>query len=68
MVDVVPLRVADGLSAGAVSPLAVDDVLDVSDGLTLGDGDWLGEVIWGFFVPVAEETGVPLGDVAGGEL
>lgn len=67
-VVVVPLWVDGVLSAGAaVSPPTPDDVLDVSDGLTAGDDDALGElVVWaGFFVLLAEAADVPLGDVAG---
>ncbi len=69
-VVVVPLWVDGGLSAGAVSPPSPDDVLNVSDGLTAGDDDRLGEVVvWaGFFVPVAETLGLTLGEVAGAAL
>ena len=64
--EVVPLPVGVEPSVGPVSPLFVD-VLDVSDGLAVGDDDGLDEgVVWvGFFVSLAEEAGVPLGDVAG---
>jgi hypothetical protein len=59
----VPLSVG-GLPAGAVTPLVAEGVLEVSDGLTFGDGDWLGEVA-GFFVPVAEAVAVARAEDAG---
>jgi hypothetical protein len=70
VVVVVPLWVDGVLSAGAGSPPTPDDVLDVSDGLTVGDDDALGGlVVWaGFVVLLAEAADVPLGDVAGGVL
>jgi hypothetical protein len=63
--DVDPLSVGGGLSVGPVWPLVVDDVLDVSDGLAVGDDDWLGEVVvWvGFFV--GEEVGVAFAALVG---
>lgn len=66
--EVVPLPVGVEPTVGAVSPPVVDDELNVSDGLTFGDDDGLGEVVWAFFVPVAEEVGVAFGALAGGEL
>jgi hypothetical protein len=66
--EVVPFPVGVEPSVGTVSPLVVDDVLDVSDGLTGGDDDWLGEVVWAFFVPVAEEVGVAFGALVGDAL
>jgi len=70
-VVVVPLWVGGVLPAGAVSSLTPDDVLDVSDGLTVGDDDALGGlmVVWaGLFVLLAEPADVPVGGVAGGVL
>jgi hypothetical protein len=66
--EVGPLPVGVEPSVGAISPPVVGDVLDVSDGLTGGDDDWLGEVVWAFFVPVAEEVGVAFGALVGGGL
>jgi hypothetical protein len=63
--DVDPLSVGGGLSVGPVWPLVVDDVLDVSDGLAVGDGDWLGEVVvWAGFL-VGEEVGVAFAALVG---
>jgi hypothetical protein len=42
--------------------------VDVSDGLAVGDDDRLGEVVWAFFVPVAEELGVAFGALVGDGL
>ena len=67
--EVVPLPVDVEPSAGAVSPPFVDDVLNVPDGLTVGDDDeWPGVVVSAFFVPVAEEAGVAFGALVGGGL
>jgi len=57
-------------SVEPVTPPVVDDVLDVSGGLTVGDDDELGEpVVWdGFFVSLAEEVGVAFGALVGGGL
>jgi hypothetical protein len=63
--EVVPLPVGVEPSVGPVSPLFVD-VVDVSDGLAVGDDDGLDEgVVCPDFLSLAEEAGVPLGDVAG---